>query len=93
MPQDHLKPLTSLRLFAAAWVVLYTYIHELKGAFSIGLLDKGYLGVDLFFVLSGFILSYVYFDGFKDGRFSYGKFVTLRLARIYLAPRVDAKPG
>lgn len=81
--QDHLKPLTSLRFFAAAWVVLYTYIHELKGALSIGLLNKGYLGVDLFFVLSGFILSYVYFEGFKAGRFTYGKFITMRLARIY----------
>lgn len=83
MSQDHLKPLTSLRFFAAAWVVLYTYIHELKGAPTIGLLDKGYLGVDLFFVLSGFILCYVYFEAFRDGGFSYGKFVTLRLARIY----------
>ncbi|MDI7776226.1 acyltransferase [Asticcacaulis sp. EMRT-3] len=83
MPQDHLKPLTSLRFFAATWVVLYTYIHELKGAFDIGVFDKGYLGVDLFFILSGFILSYVYLEAFGERRFTYGQFIVHRLARIY----------
>ncbi|MDV6332445.1 acyltransferase [Asticcacaulis sp. 201] len=81
--QDHLKPLTSLRFFAAFWVVLYTYIHELAGAPVMGIVDKGYLGVDLFFVLSGFILSYCYLDGFGEGRFSYGQFTVHRLARVY----------
>lgn len=80
---DHLKPLTSLRFFAALWVVLYTYIHELSGNISLGVIDKGYLGVDLFFVLSGFILSYVYLHGFGEGRFKYGQFVIHRLARVY----------
>jgi peptidoglycan/LPS O-acetylase OafA/YrhL len=83
MPQDQIKPLTSLRFFAALWVVLYTYIHELQGALAVPLLDKGYLGVDLFFILSGFILSYVYLEAFGEKRFDYGKFVVHRLARVY----------
>lgn len=83
MPQDHLKPLTSLRFFAALWVVLYTYIKELSGAVPLGLTDHGYLGVDLFFILSGFILSYVYLESFGSGRFNYLTFVNHRLARIY----------
>ncbi|ESQ90234.1 acyltransferase [Asticcacaulis sp. AC460] len=81
--QDHLKPLTSLRFFAAAWVVLYTYIHELNTPISFGLMEHGYLGVDLFFILSGFILSHVYLDSVGEGRFSYGTFVNHRLARVY----------
>ena len=83
MLQEQLKPLTSLRFFAALWVVLYSYIHELNGAVDIGLFDKGYLGVDLFFVLSGFILSYVYLEAFGERRFDYARFITHRLARIY----------
>lgn len=83
MGQDHLRPLTAFRFFAALWVVLFTYIHELQGAVPIGLLDKGYLGVEGFFVLSGFILSYVYLEDFGMRRFNYVSFVTHRLARIY----------
>lgn len=83
MPQDQIKPLTSLRFFAALWVVLYTYIHELQGAVDIALFQKGYLGVDLFFILSGFILSHVYLEAFGEKRFDYGRFVLHRLARVY----------
>ena len=83
MTKDLLKPLTSLRFFAALWVVLYTYIKELHPPVHFGLIDKGYLGVDLFFILSGFILSYVYLEGFGQGRFDYRQFVVHRLARVY----------
>ncbi len=83
MFKDQLKPLTSLRFFAAIWVVLYTYVKELHPPIQFGLLDKGYLGVDLFFVLSGFILSYVYLEAFGTKRFDYGQFIVHRLARVY----------
>ena len=83
MPKDQLKPLTSLRFFAALWVVLYTYVKELNVPIHFALLDKGYLGVDMFFVLSGFILSYVYLEAFGQKRFDYQQFVVQRLARVY----------
>ncbi|MEI9906388.1 MAG: acyltransferase [Asticcacaulis sp.] len=83
MPQDQLKPLTALRFIAATWVIMYTWIHELNASVSFGLVDKGYLGVDLFFILSGFILSYVYLEGFGGKTFDYGEFVNHRLARVY----------
>src|SRR6202161_3995096 len=47
------------------------------------LVAKGYLGVELFFVLSGFILCPVYLDQVADGGFRYGSFLWARLARIY----------
>ena len=59
-PQE-LKPLTSLRFIAAFWVLLYHFKDHLGldlGRF--GLVAHGYLGVDLFFILSGFILAHVY---------------------------------
>jgi peptidoglycan/LPS O-acetylase OafA/YrhL len=82
MPAQHLKPLTSMRFFAAMWVVLYHYWPNL-GAATPGLVAKGYLGVELFFVLSGFILCHVYLEGAGEGRFRYGSFLWARLARVY----------
>jgi peptidoglycan/LPS O-acetylase OafA/YrhL len=83
MAQVDLKPLTSLRFFAALWVIIFTYWPLLAGHIDIGLFNKGYLGVELFFVLSGFILSHVYLDEIGEGRFVYGRFLVHRIARIY----------
>jgi peptidoglycan/LPS O-acetylase OafA/YrhL len=47
------------------------------------LVAKGYLGVDLFFILSGFILCHVYLPPFGARRFSYREFLWARLARLY----------
>ena len=58
LPQN-LKALTSLRFFAAMWVVLFRFWPSL-GAATPSLVARGYLGVELFFVLSGFILCHVY---------------------------------
>ena len=81
MPQN-LKSLTALRFFAAIWVVSFHYWPSL-GLPMPALVAKGYLGVELFFVLSGFILSHVYLQRFGERRFSYRGFLWARLARIY----------
>jgi peptidoglycan/LPS O-acetylase OafA/YrhL len=82
----HIKPLTSLRAFAALWVILFTswslMLPQGMGELP-GLIKAGNLGVDLFFILSGFILCHVYLDEFGQKRFSYREFLTHRLARIY----------
>ena len=78
----NLAALTSLRFFAAMWVVLYHFWDNL-GPSMPDVVAKGYLGVELFFVLSGFILSHVYLERFKFGGFSYREFLWARLARVY----------
>lgn len=84
--QDHAsKPkvfsaLTGLRGLGALWVTLF---HLFDGS-TIILINKGYLGVDLFFILSGFILSHVHAKDFPVYTYrAHIKFLQLRLARIY----------
>jgi peptidoglycan/LPS O-acetylase OafA/YrhL len=50
---------------------------------SIPIIDKGDLGVDVFFMLSGFILAHVYSESWANHRTSYISFIKSRLARIY----------
>lgn len=70
--------LTGLRGLGAAWVVLFHLTQEQ----DIAILDKGFLGVDLFFILSGFVLSHVYPADIRTLR-NYAEFLKLRFARIY----------
>lgn len=81
---NHIKPLTSLRFLAAFWVLLYHFKDHLGLDLErFGFIAEGYLGVDLFFILSGFILAHVYLTELEGGRFGYGSFLKNRLARIY----------
>jgi peptidoglycan/LPS O-acetylase OafA/YrhL len=82
MPQN-IKPLTSMRFFAALWVVFYHYWPKLVGAAPSAFIERGYLGVELFFVLSGFILCHVYLPQTEAGKFKYGSFLWARIARVY----------
>lgn len=81
-PAD-LRPITALRFGAAVWVAIYTFWENLAGAGPSSLVAKGYLGVELFFVLSGFILSHVYLQAAGEKRFSYRGFLWARVARVY----------
>ncbi len=79
--------LTSLRGFAALWVVLFhlqVLPTPVRGRLG-QVIAHGHFGVDLFFVLSGFVLSLVYADR-MPGHFhppAYRAFLVQRLAKIY----------
>jgi peptidoglycan/LPS O-acetylase OafA/YrhL len=79
-PPADLKPLTSLRFFAAAMIVAL-HLQETLDVPWPDVCDRGLRqGVTFFFVLSGFILTHVYSD--QPG-LTVRTFLTLRLARLY----------
>lgn len=84
--RTEILPLTGVRAFAAWWVVLFHIAYALPSAFT-GLYwfaRLGFLGVDLFFVLSGFVISYNYWTRFSvPSLATYRSFLWLRLARLY----------
>jgi peptidoglycan/LPS O-acetylase OafA/YrhL len=82
---DTIPELTSVRFFAAMFVVLF-HVHDdtpLLTNLPTRFFLKGYLGVDIFFILSGFILTHVYLAQWAAGRFRYGSFMLNRIARVY----------
>jgi len=82
--------MTGIRGVAALWVMLY-HAQQFSGTiFSLPLLekvpilDKGWHGVDLFFMLSGFILMYAHErDFYLIRKASLIRFARLRFTRVY----------
>ncbi len=85
-PSD-LPALTSIRFFLALGVVIFHY--QLQWPWDsiadTGLLDRMRLGVDAFFILSGFVLTHAYRVALENGRLNYGRFLVARFARVYPA--------
>jgi peptidoglycan/LPS O-acetylase OafA/YrhL len=82
--------LTGLRTLAAAWVVIFHFKDEITKFFPhlpsplFHFVNTGWLGVDVFFVLSGFVISYNYATTFATFNApTYWRYLWLRLARIY----------
>jgi peptidoglycan/LPS O-acetylase OafA/YrhL len=85
---SELRGLTPLRGIAALWVVFYhfsnDYLTQLNTKDFSHIIPKGYLAVDLFFLLSGFVLAHVYGAGLECGRpCRFLPFIRARLARVY----------
>jgi peptidoglycan/LPS O-acetylase OafA/YrhL len=87
-PHQYLSNLTPLRGIAAVWVFVYHFqgvmIHFILPG-STQLVAKGYLMVDLFFIMSGFIMCHVYRKSFEAGPTAekFKRFIVARFARIY----------
>ena len=85
---EQLASLTPLRGIAALWVVIFHfcwYFPAVHPERYTGAVYKGYLAVDMFFVLSGFVITHVYKEGFArrvTGR-RYRDFLKARVARVY----------
>jgi len=94
-PSTAIPALTGLRAYAAFWVLFSHYAYNgvifqpiawrMQWFRMSGLVTHEYLAVDLFFMLSGFILVHVHGHEFARvvSRLDYGRFLLLRLARIY----------
>ena len=48
-------------------------------------LSGGFIGVDVFFVISGFLISTIIFSELENGNFSYVTFYSRRIRRIFPA--------
>ena len=91
MRTGEIKALSGLRIVAAVWVVLFHFrplLEQAAPGFRTALapvLDCGAQGVDLFFILSGFVLTWNYLDRMGES-FSWRStlhFLWLRLSRVW----------
>ena len=88
-PARFISQLTGVRFVAATWVMLYHYQGALATAGILipvvhELLRVGRLGVDLFFALSGFILTHAYWPRLKDLLKAQGYIAFLRTRLIQI---------
>ena len=89
MAREKIDALTGLRGIAALWVALFHGVTPLRidpgfPAAVINVIACGWIAVDLFFVLSGYVISHVHADDFvRISGTEYARFLKLRIARIY----------
>ncbi len=74
MKKIYIKEINFLRFLSITSVVIYHYFPKI--------IPKGYLGVDLFFVISGFLISMLIYREIGDKKFSLLNFYNRRIKRI-----------
>ncbi len=83
-PVRYVPALTGLRAVAAYLVFLHHYNPASPGSVAHRLFNQGYMGVSVFFVLSGFLLYHQYADAYLDNtNWSWQRYLKNRFARIY----------
>jgi len=87
MNKPEIRALTGVRGLAACLVVIYHFssTKDMAPGPLHNVVGRGYLWVDLFFVLSGFVIALNYGHLFAAGfsRVAFATFLTRRVARIY----------
>jgi len=77
MNKIYRKEIDFLRALAVIFVILFHYFPNI--------MPRGYLGVDLFFVISGFLISHQIYNLKKNNKFSIKNFYLRRIKRIFPA--------
>lgn len=73
-PPKYIPAIDGLRAIAVGLVIAF----HLEPS----ILKGGFIGVDIFFVISGFLISGIIVDDINAGRFSYGRFLLRRVRRL-----------
>ncbi|MCX6141477.1 MAG: acyltransferase [Candidatus Kapabacteria bacterium] len=74
--------LTGLRTIAAG-LVFVCHVLEPHADWTPLLVRYGWIGVNIFFALSGFLFTRIYIDAIEQGTFSFRTYMTKRIIRIY----------
>ncbi|MEO7208119.1 MAG: acyltransferase, partial [Steroidobacteraceae bacterium] len=70
----YLPEIDGLRAIAILSVLVFHFNRKLFGG--------GFVGVDIFFVISGFLITSILLNDFNQGQFSISRFYQRRIARI-----------
>ena len=81
MTQNNFRhDVNGLRSIAVISVLFY---HAGLEIFNFNFLTGGFLGVDIFFVISGFLITRILVKNFKENTFSFLQFYERRIRRIF----------
>jgi peptidoglycan/LPS O-acetylase OafA/YrhL len=81
--KPHYAILDGLRGVAALTVVCYHLFEAYATSHIDQRINHGYLAVDFFFILSGFVIGYAYDDRWKKGSITNKAFIKRRLIRLH----------
>lgn len=79
MKLEYRPEIDGLRAFAVLAVICY---HAEFSLFDLNPFAGGYIGVDVFFVISGYLITAIILQGLRDGNFSFRDFYARRARRI-----------
>lgn len=75
--------LDGLRGVAAMLVIWYHFFEGFATSPTDQMMNHGYLAVDFFFVLSGFVIGYAYNKRWQSGNMTAGRFMLRRVIRLH----------
>lgn len=81
IPKKHFEVLDGLRGIAALAVVIFHFMEWVFTDFSKNFISHGFLAVDFFFCLSGFVIGYAYDNRIRQ--MGIGQFFKMRLIRLH----------
>lgn len=83
--RNEIKSLTGVRFLLVSMVFLIHYVDRLQvfGTVGVGIVNQFYLSLHMFFVLSGFVIGYKYFDAASGNRNFLVSYYLKRFSKIY----------
>lgn len=78
--KNYFAALTGIRIIAAYMVFLHHYNFFTKGSFAWAFVNELHIGLPIFFVLSGFLITYRYY---ANGSIHVKNYIVNRVARVY----------